>query len=276
MPDKKNCLTAFNIRFLGTGAADWPCEGYPEVARELLSGSFRGYSSILVNGKVLVDCGPTVPAALSVFGSGLSGLSDILITHTHRDHFSLEALEEIAETRKSPEKMNLWLEQGAMEKAASLAGMFNIQALVLGKAAGINHCSILSLPANHRVSHSRETPLHFLFSHLGKHFLYALDGSWLSTAAWKAIQNLQLDAIIWDGTIGDLPGDYRMFAHNNIPMIRMMNQTLRENGVYSPSTRIILSHLARNLHPSHHELQARLADEGMEAAHDGMEVEIGI
>ena len=85
---------------------------------------------------------------------------------------------------------------------------------------------------------------------------------------------LKLDVIVWDGTIGDQPGDYRIFEHNSIPMIRLMNQTLRANGVYRDSTRIILSHLARTLHPEHRELTGILGIEGLEPAHDGMLLEI--
>ena len=274
MGKKKSGSTVFKILFLGTGAADWPYGKYQGDSRKLLSGDFRGYSSILVNEKVIVDCGPTVPAALSAFNVDLSGLSDILITHTHRDHFSLESLELIAGRSSPPGKLNLWMEEGALPKGDPLAGLLNLRPLKPGKTVSISGCTVRPLPANHRVSRSLEIPLHFLFSSLERNFLYALDGAWLTTAAWKAVQNLRLDAIIWDGTVGDMPGDYRIFAHNNIPMIRMMNQTLRENGVYSESTRIILSHLARTLHPGHRELVKNLKKEGMEPAHDGMVVGI--
>ena len=274
MGKKQSSPTVFKILFLGTGAADWPYGKYQGDSPKLLSGDFRGYSSILVNGKVMVDCGPTVPGALSAFDVDLSGLSDILITHTHRDHFSLQSLESIAGRSDLPGRLNLWMEEGALTKADPLAGLFTLRRLKPGNPVSVSGCSILPLPANHRVSRSLETPLHFLFSSLDKNFLYALDGAWLSTHAWKAIQNLKLEAVIWDGTIGDSPGDFRIFAHNNIPMIRMMNHTLRENGVYFESTRIILSHLARALHPEHRELVKNLKKEGMEPAHDGMVVRI--
>ncbi len=274
MVKKGNGPTDFTILFLGTGAADWPHGKYQGDSRKLLSGEFRGFSSILVNGKVMVDCGPTVPAALSAFDVDLSGLSDILITHTHRDHFSLQSLELIAGRSNLPGRLNLWMDEGALTKGDPLVGLFNLRSLKPGKTVNISGCSVRPLPANHRVSRSLETPLHFLFSSLERNFLYALDGAWLSTAAWKAIQNLQLEAVIWDGTIGDLPGDYRIFAHNSIPMIRIMNQTLKDNGIYNCSTRIILSHLARTLHPGHRELAENLKKEGMEPAHDGMVVEI--
>lgn len=264
----------FKILFLGTGAADWPFKKYPGAPPALLSGEFRGSSSILVNGKILVDCGPTVPAAMETFNVALSRLSDILITHTHGDHFSLKSLGTLAGRVKSSAQLNLWMEQGALEKAGTLNNIYNIHKLEPGREVSIAGCSVMPLPANHRVSNSPESPLHFLFSFSGKNFFYALDGSWLSTAAWRAIMNLQLDAIVWDGTIGDLPGDHRIFEHNSIPVIRLMNQTLQASGVYADSARIILSHLGRTLHPGHRELAKNLGEEGMEPAHDGLLVKI--
>ncbi len=262
------------ILFLGTGAADWPFDEYPSDSRPLLAGEFRGSSSILLGGKILVDCGPTVPAAVEMFDVNLSLLKDVLITHTHEDHFSLKSLKSIAGRVGDSVKLNLWVERGALAKTESLGNIFNIRILEPGREAEIGGYSILPLAANHGVTNSPEIPLHFLFSFPGRKLLYAMDGAWLMKAAWRAIMELELDCIIWDGTIGDLPGDYRIFEHNSIPMIRIMNQTLRANGVYTGSTRIILSHLARTLHPGHRELAEKLAKEGMESAHDGMVVKI--
>ena len=261
------------IQFLGTGAADWPFRRYPDDPGPLLSGDFRGSASILVNEKILVDCGPTVPRALDLFSVDLTRLKHIIITHTHQDHFRLESLERVV--KKAGRKINLWIEKGAAEKARQLERKCRIRPLKVGKKSEMGDFVVLPLPANHRVSGSSEIPLVFLFTCQGKRLLYALDGAWLTTPAWKAIQKLQLDAVIWDATIGDRAGDYRVFAHNSLPMIRLMNQTMRENGVYKDSTRVFLSHLARALHPPHEVLEKRLAEEGMAAAHDGMVVEIG-
>ena len=269
---KRDSSPGSQILFLGTGAADWPLKNYPDDSSPLLSGEFRGYSSILINGKILVDCGPTVPKAMEAFSVDLSRLKYILITHTHRDHFSLKSIEKVIEM--AGRKLELRVEEGAVDMAGPLKKFCDIRRMKVGKEFSLGKHSVLPLPANHRVSKSAEKALHFLFNLAGKHVLYALDGAWLETPSWKAIQNLQLEAVIWDGTIGDIPGDYRVFAHNSLPMIRLMNQSLKANGVLKDSSRIILSHMARTLHPTHEKLQVKLADEGMEAAHDGMIVRI--
>src|SRR5690554_7093623 len=72
-----------SVLCLGSGAADWDANEYPTDKQILLSGAYRGQSSILINNSILVDCGVTVPAALDIFGIDVNGITDIVITHTH-------------------------------------------------------------------------------------------------------------------------------------------------------------------------------------------------
>lgn len=262
----------FKILFLGTGASDWPFGSYPKGKEILVSGLFRGSSSLLLSNEVLVDCGPSVPEALSRFEVDCTRLRDIFITHTHADHFCLDALRNVA--GRTGSDVRLWVEKGAAPKVEKLKGSFRIREMVVGKTVDPAGCRILPLPAGHQVGGSREIPLNFLISAGKSRILYALDGAWLSKAAWKAVKDLVLDVLVWDATIGDIPADSRVFGHNNLPMIRILNQALRSEGVLGDSTRIILSHLSRDGHPGHFELCRGLAKEGMEAAFDGMEVEI--
>jgi hypothetical protein len=55
-------------------------------------------------------------------------------------------------------------------------------------------------------------------------------------------------------------------------MIRHMNHTLKNKKVIKPDAKIILTHIARKLHPSHEELEKKLLPEGLIPAYDGMSV----
>ena len=77
------------VTLLGTGSADgWPnpfctcasCDG------ERREGRSRAPSSALVDDVVLVDCGPTVPHAISRLGRHLRDVEHVLLTHGHPDH----------------------------------------------------------------------------------------------------------------------------------------------------------------------------------------------
>lgn len=77
------------VRLLGTGASDgWPnpwctCASCDWARR---SGEQRTHTSALVDGDLLLDCGPDVPRAASRFGIGLGDVRWLLLGHGHPDH----------------------------------------------------------------------------------------------------------------------------------------------------------------------------------------------
>ena len=86
--------------FLGTGAADWPSK-YPPSENQLERGEVRGMSSMLVNKYILIDCGPTVLDVMNRYKVNPLRITDILLTHTHTDHFHHDTLLAIAEARNT-------------------------------------------------------------------------------------------------------------------------------------------------------------------------------
>lgn len=91
---KKSDGAGMKIQFIGTGAADfdWSEYGKPGVL---------GSTSTLLDDHVLIDCGPTVPAALARFNADAAEITDIVITHNHSDHFDMESVKKIAGNGKS-------------------------------------------------------------------------------------------------------------------------------------------------------------------------------
>ena len=85
----------------------------------------------------------------------------------------------------------------------------------------------------------------------------------------EAIKKSGIDLAVLDATIGDVPGDYRIFEHNNLNMVVEMKTTLA-----SYVKRWVISHMARTLHTSHAELSDRMKAHGIEVAFDGFETEI--
>ncbi|MEN6309126.1 MAG: MBL fold metallo-hydrolase [Anaerohalosphaeraceae bacterium] len=274
-PDNNSVLCeALSLKFLGTGAADWSLDQYPDNPDTLLAGRHRGFSSMLINGSVLIDCGPTVPKALSLLHVHPDSITDILITHTHGDHFNRQSIETIA-SRRSADKtaMNVWMHENAARDIAAMKGCF-VRPVKEYAHFRVQQMDILPLEANHRVENSTEKPLYYLFKTSNKSLLYALDGAWLTTRTWRVFMQEKLDAVVWDATIGKQEGDYRIFEHNSLSMIRQINQTLSKQKIYAPDAKIILSHLARSLHPEHAVLKKELESEGMLPAHDGLDVNV--
>jgi adenosylcobinamide kinase/adenosylcobinamide-phosphate guanylyltransferase len=83
------------VLLLGTGSADgWPnpwcrCASCT-WARD--TGTLRSTTAALVDGVLLVDCGPDAPRQADRAGVGLADVTCLLLTHAHPDHLAPEAL----------------------------------------------------------------------------------------------------------------------------------------------------------------------------------------
>lgn len=225
------------LHFLGTGAADW------DIQNPRSDINYRRYSSLLIDGKLLVDPGPCIYEFASTFGydSLFDDVSCVINTHRHYDHYNEDTLA----------RLGLPLLEIA-DNAYADTGDYRITAY----------------PANHATA---ESPQHFVIESKtdGKKIFYGCDGAWLLYPVWTALKMQHFDAMILDCTIGDKAGDYRIFEHNSIPMVEIMCQTLAPY-----SERFYVSHMARTLHTDHETLRRRLAPSGIIPAYDNMEVEI--
>ena len=220
------------LTFLGTGAADWCLALHKGVD------GFRRNSSTLIDDCLLVDPGPDVPDALCEFGKDKNAIKYIINTHKHPDHYNEETLK-------------------------LLSGAEFIE-LCVGDVKQIGKYTVTALPANHSTA-----TVHFIISDGEKRVFYGLDGGWLTFEEIEAIKDGGVDLAILDATVGDIPGDYRIFEHNNLSMIREMKLSLDAH-----VKRVMIDHMARTLHTSHGELCENMAKSGVEVAFDGMETEV--
>lgn len=226
------------LHFLGTGAADWNQE---DASNSI---DFRRYSSLLVDGKLLIDPGPSIFEFAETFECPelFDGVTDIICTHRHSDHFSAESLARLTD-------------KGAV-----------FHELSAGDTAVFGGYKINAYAANHATA---EHPMHFTVESLddGKRFFYGCDGAWMFYDTYRAVMDLgKLDLMIFDCTIGDIHGDYRIFEHNNVAMVSEMSALFKKI-----CPRFMVSHLARTLHPSTHaETAAVLSKYGLETAHDNL------
>ena len=130
---------------------------------------------------------------------------------------------------------------------------------------------ITGLSANHD---PQTAPQHLLFESNGKKMLYACDGAWMMTETFNYLRCKKLDAVIFDATVGDYEGDFRMAEHNSIPMIRLMIPSLKTKEIITDTTAIYLSHIAPRLHKSYAETSKIVKKDGFVVAFDGLKVDI--
>ena len=225
------------LHFLGTGAADWD----PKKAEK--GKQFRRFSSLLIDGQLLVDPGPCIFEFAETYGYPhlFDGVKTVINTHRHRDHYCEDSLDRLG---------------------LSLTEIENFS------VCETDEYRITAYPANHATA---QDPQHYVIEAKadGKKIFYGCDGAWLLYPVWRALKEQHFDLMIFDCTCGDTPGDFRIFEHNTIAMVEIMTHTLRPY-----SDRFMVSHMARTLHTDHATLQDRLAPLGIVPAYDDMTVEI--
>ena len=259
------------LEFLGTGAADFDINKRDDYKE------FRRFSSALVNDDLLIDPGPHIFDYAEKMNEMhlFDKLKYIIVTHSHGDHFNIDTVKNLIDI--SPD-ITLYgdpvLKRRIVDKYPELENMKFVSpdmmlTLDLGKYA------ITTLPANHTGPGEDMTRHYFIVENeSGKKLFYGTDSSWLTTHEWNFIRCKRCDAMIFELTIGDAPGDDRIFSHTNIDMLRVMLQTVRRQRAVEQGGKIYTTHMARTLHYDHATLTEQLRPMNVIPAYDGMKITV--
>ena len=254
------------ITFLGTCACDFSPRLKDEL-KDRFDNNARRSSAMLIDNRFLIDCGPHTLDALRIAGISSKAISDVIITHTHSDHYDPKSINELARGRVIP--LNIWASEEA--DLAALNGVEIKRMRKMTRYTLDDGISVTGLPANHDHAAS---PQHIYFCKNGKKVFYGCDGAWLLNQTYYFLKDKKLDLAVLDCTTGDYEGDFRMGEHNSIPMLRVMLPSLRTFKVIDEHTEVYFSHLAPSLHAPHEET-AKIADEmGAKVARDGLEFSV--
>lgn len=257
---------------LGTGAADWNPE------KRTPGCEWRHFCSTLVDTSLLIDPGPHIFESAEELGRPdlFEGVTDILVTHSHGDHFCTANAVKLC----TGHKRALWGSFACMQKIRARfpeeAESIDFHEVKAFDRFTVGRYHVFTLPSNH----STEVPDEITFNHIisdgEKNLFYALDGAWLLRESWNAFRKTEVfDAVVLDATVGDKKGDFRIFEHNTLAMVEMMCDTFRALGIIREGTgKIYANHMARTLHTDHETLVRRLAPSGIIPCYDGMEIEI--
>ncbi|MBQ2715092.1 MAG: MBL fold metallo-hydrolase [Clostridia bacterium] len=256
-------MSIFNLLFLGTCACDYSPK-LKEEYKDKFDKDARRSSSIIIDGKYLVDCGPHTLDSLRIAGVERTNLTALFITHTHDDHFDEKNVQELVDTVPN---LRIYINENAD---------INIQnAEIIKMKTFTPYCcedmTVTSYPANHR---QETAPQHYLFEKSGKKIFYALDGALFLHQTYYALVEKEFDTLVLDCTTGDYEGDYRLCEHNSIPLIRLMLPSMKTVRMITADTQVYLSHLAPSLHKSHDETVKICEKFGAKVAYDGLKIDI--
>lgn len=270
------------IKILGTAAYERVpamfCQcAVCEQARKLGGKNMRTQAQALINDDLLVDFGQDNYIHYLISGADYTKIKNILVTHTHADHFMPDELCMTTggfAVNDITEEIGVWgngqcAELFATTPFKTMCEMHQIHGL---ETFRVGNYTVTALPA----SHGTEEPLVYIISDGEKTLLYNND-----TGFWKpevydfvADQKFRFDGVICDCTFGfqTRTGVSHMSLENN----RAHRQRLLEIGAVTQSTTWVVTHFSHNglslngKPVSAEELEQIAAQDGMIAAHDGI------
>ena len=287
--------------FLGTGAA----EMYPnpfcacqicQRARENRETRLR--AAFLLDEKTMIDFGPDVPAASQHYGANLAEVENVLITHTHADHFNASTLDILTMTNMnhtmhfyfSPEGLE-WVNT-VTELSKHLGGTLGViidellkrnkialHALPLFETAQVGDKLVTPIRTNHHGNTGAEFAQNYLIDWAKGRWLYACDTGIYGEENLSFLKDFckngrALDVLITEGTNGSLHHP-QSAGHMTAENLCIQMAKLRAVGALDDHTRVYITHINQVQHFSHAEYQAYLdlhAPAHVTVAHDGMRI----
>ncbi len=280
---------------LGSGAADgWPnpfcrCASCRAAER---AGAVRGQTSALIDGRLLLDCGPEAPRAAVRAGRTLAHVRHVLLTHAHPDHVAPAALLyrqwadahgalDVVGPPGAIEQCRPWADpDGPVRFTAVTAGdrielgggAVPAAEVAGGRGADGPSYRVRVLAAAHTVWGGGDAVLYDLARTDGSaRILWGTDTGPLPESTLRAVAGARFDLVFLEETFGartDL-GD----GHLNLTTFPRQLAALRECGAVVDATRVVAVHLSHH-NPPPDELARRLRQWGARAGEDGMAMHV--
>ncbi|MGN1345804.1 MAG: MBL fold metallo-hydrolase, partial [Eubacteriales bacterium] len=263
------------------------------AARRNMGREFRGRAGICVNGKLLVDFPPDIYYGAARAGVDLSQIEDIVVTHSHEDHFDAYELS----TRREPvycrrETSGVLHVYGNMSTASRLKeyvatdenGHGENHGLVFDYAPSFEpietaaDVTVYPLPADHD-RHQECRMMLLVEQSTGKTFLYAHDTGLFPEETVEFLKGKRCDLISLDCT-NVMLGDEKDRNHMGIRADLRMKRLLLENGTADAKTVFVCHHFSHNGFITadrvytQQEFERLAAEQGFRMAYDGMKLEL--
>jgi adenosylcobinamide kinase/adenosylcobinamide-phosphate guanylyltransferase len=256
-----------NLTLLGTGSADgWPnphcsCASCTSSRR---AGRLRGQTSALLDGVLLLDCGPSAPDAAQRAGLDLTRLRHVLLTHAHPDHcapafllFRSWVSDEPLDVLGPPEvveQARMWVAPGSPVRFVPVAA---------GERHRVGEYDVRVHAAAHGEPGSCVL---YDVTGSGGRLLYATDTGPLPDATVQAVRDAAFDVLLLEQTFGD--HTEHGTAHLDLATFPEQLRRLRGVGALGADADVVAVHLSHR-NPPEPELSRRLADWGARVVDDG-------
>ena len=273
------------IKFLGTAAA----EGVPALfcncpacthAKKVGGRDVRTRSQALIDESLLIDFPADTYLHIINYGLDLEKITDILITHSHSDHFYIDdilmRLNGFSNFDDS-KKLNIYANQAVCKKLNENKYMQKLQSngivkviyIEPFKSLDIGGYKVTSLIADHD---SKEDSLIYLIEKQGKALLYAHDTGYFPEKTMKYLErsDIHIDFATFDCCYSL---NHYEKGHLGFDEVMVMKQRLCDVGVIDQSTICCVNHFSHNGALSYENMSAHTAKYGFLTSYDTMETE---
>lgn len=247
------------IRMLGTG------HGECKIKKKALK-DFRRLGGVLVDEKILIDAPEDIFEMADDLGFSdmFDKVSDVVISHSHKGHFSADTIMKLA----SGKGIRVYATGKVLDLIPDTPSIEKIK-LSTSTPQPIGDYTLYSIPANHMTDIKGEMCLNFVLSR-DKTLLYALDGGGINFSAWKTLSQLKIDAVIADCALEISETSYASTYHNNLIAMKALRDILISGNMAEGNVKFILSHIPSDRkRPIHDELSSAARGHNMYVAYDG-------
>ncbi len=262
------------LQLLGTGSSDgWPnpwchCASC-NAARE--SGVLRGQTGVLVDDRILIDCGPDVPRAAARYGISLAGVRRVLIGHSHPDHCGPQAFMWREWSTQASEPLEVIAPPAAIADCRDWVdpgGSTRFTEIRAGESLDRDGYVIRAHAARHGGPEIGPAVLFDVTAPDGSRLLYAVDTAPLPDDELPGDPDHPYDVVLLEETYGDARGSRASGDHHDLETFASTVAALRRRGSVAASTRVVAVHLGHG-NPAGPPLHRRLGALGAEALPDG-------
>lgn len=271
------------LHFLGTAAA----EGFPnpfcqcdacEKARKLGGRSIRSRTSVIIDDVLKMDDPPDSFYHALRDQIDMSLLKDLLITHTHSDHYNPVDLEKRIEgfAHGIEHPLHVYGNDLAVHgfsqafPHAHQGERLRFHRVLPFQKMEMETAEVTPLLADHD---PMETCLLYYIEKDGKRILYGHDTGWFPEDTWEWLQNKKIDLAILDCT-GGYNSDTRSQNHMCIETVLEVQRVFQEENMLAADGKIVATHFTHNSGLLHDDFVKAFNPYGIQVAYDGMVLRI--
>ena len=276
------------IKYLGTGAY----EGIPALfcdcdicrnAKKLGGKELRTRQQCLINDELLMDFGPDTLIHSHMYKIDWTKIHNILITHTHSDHFYVKDYEQLNNfySHQENKRVNIYGGSSLIDilnnnfshpKAKEEHRLIGVWKEVhQGEEFDFDGYHVMAIKANHP---EKTTPYIYAIKKDNKSILYANDTAMLCDESFEYIKQFgHFDLVSIDCTGANL--NERWVSHHMtlLDVLEFIN-ILTKNGNIDETTIKVITHISHNSKTTHYELEQACEKHNIIAAYDGLEIKL--